>query len=422
MIQPPESDRAIGIDLYATDFAPCQATLRAEPEDFLVEEWLVEAVFSAEPKPGFVPVYRVEKHSIDTMHVAKALGNALKSRVTYAGMKDKRASAVQYLTPASARSERPQLVEDANFSARLVGYLPRPITRSMMSGNRFKITLRNCCPEIGERISQVLTEAVALKLPNFFGPQRFGIRNPVTHRVGGAIVRGRFDEALTILISEPRVGDSEETLEARRLIAEGEFERGGRLLPEGQDVEKMVARRLAREPLNLVGALRAVPIAVRRLYVQAFQSYLFNRTLSAAIAKQLDISTAMPGDNWAELAGDGLNLGKVHGVREPMTGRAVPVVQLAGYAYRNYGSRFDECLRGVMEEESVEPGEFFVKEMQEVSVEGGFRRPHLQVSEPSSEVSEGLARIRFVLPRGGYATVLLREIVKPADPFASGFA
>jgi len=30
--------------------------------------------------------------------------------------------------------------------------------------------------------------------------------------------------------------------------------------------------------------------------------------------------------------------------------------------------------------------------------------------------------LEFALPRGGYATVLLREIIKPADPFASGFA
>ncbi len=422
MIPPSDSDRAVGMEVYATDSPPCSARLRVEPEDFEVEEAFSAKAVSAQPGAGSVPLYRVEKRSMDTLHVAQAMGRSLKSRVAYAGMKDKRAAAVQYMTPTSTRSERPQTVEEPNFTATLVGYLPRPISRSMIAGNRFRITMRECCPDVGQRIVQALDAAASLRIPNFYGPQRFGTRDPVTHRVGRAIVQGRFDEAVRILLFIPRSADDEKTAEARRLLAAGKYQEGAGMLPERQDIEKSVARRLAREPANMIGALRAAPIAVRRLYVQAFQSYLFNRTLSAAMAEGIDISSPRQGDNWGELAGDGLNLAKVHGVREPMVEGAVPLVQLAGFAYRDYGSRFDECLHRVMEEEQVEPRSFFVKEMQEVSVEGGFRRPHLAVSEPTSDVTGDLAKLSFALPRGGYATVLLREIVKPSDPFASGFA
>jgi len=377
---------------------------------------------SAQPAAGLVPLYRVEKRSMDTLHVAQAMGRSLKSRMAYAGMKDKRAAAVQYMTPTSTRAEHPLTVEDPNFRASLVGYLPRPISRSMIAGNRFRITMRECCPEIGQRIVQTVDAARSLKIPNFYGPQRFGTRDPITHRVGKAIVNGKFDEAVRILLFDPRSADDEKTVEARRLLAEGKYQQGARMLPESQDIERAIARRLAREPENNIGGLRAAPIAVRRLYVQAFQSYLFNRTLSAAIADGIDISSLRQGDNWGELAGDGLNLAKIHGVREPTVEGAVPLVQLAGFAYRNYGSRFDACLQKVMDEEHVEPRRFFVNDMQEVSVEGGFRRPHLAVSEPTSEVTGDVAKLGFALPRGGYATVLLREIVKPSDPFASGFA
>lgn len=422
MILPPSSERAVGMEVYATDSPPCHGRLRVAPEDFGVEESFGKDTISDGPSGGYVPLYRVEKRAMDTLHVARAMAKALKSRMAYAGMKDKRASAVQYMTPTSSRSDSPPMVEEENFRATLVGYLPRPISRSMVVGNRFRITLRECCPAMGRSIAQVLGAAASLRLPNFFGLQRFGTRDPITHRVGRAIVARAFDEAVSVLLCEPRSADDERTLDARRLMRDGKFEEGWRLLPERQDVERLVGRRLAREPGDGVGAIRAAPIALRRLYVQAFQSFLFNRTLSAAMGKGLDISSPQPGDNWGELARDGLNLAKVHGVREPMVPAAVPLVQLAGYAYRNYGSRFDECLQKVMEEENVEPRDFFVKEMQEVSTEGGFRRPHLAVSEPDSEVSGERATIGFALPRGGYATVLLREIVKPADPFASGFA
>ena len=422
MIRPPDSDRAVGMEVYATDSPPCRALLRVEPEDFVVEEAFGTNAVSDQPGAGFVPLYRVEKHSMDTPHVAKAMGRSLKSRVAYAGMKDKRAAAVQYMTPTSTRSERPQMVEDPNFRATLVGYLPRPISRSMIAGNRFSITMRQCCAEIGPRIIEAFDAAASLKVPNFYGPQRFGTRDPITHRVGRAIVQGKFDEAVRILLFDPRSADDEKTSEARRLLAAERYQEGAEMLPEKQDIEKAVARRLAREPADCIGALRAVPIAVRRLYVQAFQSYLFNRTLSAALTEGVDISSPRQGDNWGELAEDGLNLAKVHGVREPMVEGAVPLVQLAGFAYRNYGSRFDARLQKVFDDERIEPRRFFVNEMQEVSVEGGFRRPHLAVAGPTSEVKGEMARIGFSLPRGGYATVLLREVVKPSDPFSSGFA
>ena len=422
MTLPPDSERAAGIGVYATDAPPCAARLRTEPDDFVVEEAFRLGAVSTRPLAGSVPLYRVEKRGIDTLHVARAMERVLKSRVAYAGMKDKRASATQYMTPTSTRSERPSEVEDPSFSAKLVGYLPRPISRSMAAGNRFRITLRGCCPEIGARVSQALAAAASLRIPNFYGLQRFGARDQVTHLVGREIVRGRLAEAVRLLLAEPRSADDERTAQARRLMADGRYAEGARLLPERQDVERAVARRLAARPEDSLGALRAAPVAVRRLYVQAFQSYIFNRTLSAAVAAGADISAALQGDNWGELAADGLNLAKVHGVREPMVRGAVPLVQLVGYAHRDYGSRFDRFLGEVMREEQVAAGEFCVKGMQEVSLEGGFRKAYLSVSEPTSEVSGDVARLGFTLPRGGYATVLLREIIKPEDPFASGFA
>ncbi|HZS74297.1 MAG TPA: tRNA pseudouridine(13) synthase TruD, partial [Candidatus Nitrosotalea sp.] len=63
------------------------------------------------------------------------------------------------------------------------------------------------------------------------------------------------------------------------------------------------------------------------------------------------------------------------------------------------------------------PKEFFTKEMQEASEEGGFRQSTILCSDFA--IKEPY--VEFTLSRGSYATILLREIIKPQDPVSSGF-
>lgn len=418
----PEADRAVGMWAYATRGPPCRALAKASAEDFRVEEVAPDLQLAKEWRPGTFPLYRVEKRSIDTLHMERSLADALKSRVSYGGMKDKRAVAVQYVTPTSTRSLRPEKVVRERFTAELVGFVPRPLSRGMVRGNRFTVVLKDCCTEVGSRVSEAFALATQCRMPNFYGFQRFGAREAGTHEIGRALVRQDFQEAVRTMLLRPRASDDEATVGAREAMEEGRFEEGASMLPPHQDMERAVARRLASAPGDWAEALRAVPLRVRRLYVQAYQSYLFNRTLSLALERGLDISVYSKGDNWGRPSGDGLSVAKVGGVRDPPPEPAVPMVQVVGYAYRNYGSRFDSCVEQVIREEGVAAREFYVKEMQEVSAEGGFRMAHMAVADANFECSGATAELRFTLGRGEYATVLLREIVKPADPAASGLA
>lgn len=419
----PESDQAIGIKLFATSGPPCRATARSIAEDFKVEERLIPGLEPIqEPRDDYYPLYRVEKRSIDTFHMEKSLGGALQSRLSYGGMKDKRSVAVQFVTPTSRKSLRPPLITREKFTAELVGYLPRPLSRGMVRGNRFDIVLRDCCPEMPARIDEAFSIAQARKLPNFYGLQRFGSGGAATHLLGKALIKQDFEGAVRLMLLRPRATDSPDMLGARRIMAEGRYAEGARLFPASQDVEKAVAARLSPAPTDWALAIRAVPLRLRRLFVQAYQSYLFNRTISLACDRELDISRYSKGDNWSELSNDGLATPRVRGVRDQATSSVVPMVQLAGFAYRNYGSRFDQCLEEVMAEEGIIAKEFYVKPMQEVSAEGGFRRPHMAVADPRYTFSAGRAEMSFVLASGQYATILLREVIKPPDPLAAGFA
>jgi tRNA pseudouridine13 synthase len=259
------------------------------------------------------------------------------------------------------------------------------------------------------------------RLPNYFGYQRFGAQGVGTHEVGKAIVKRDFRGAVELILGRRVHADDGEPA-ARETTEVGQAGDNPRL-KFGQDTERAVAGSLARNPTDHVRALRAAPPRLRRFYVQAFQSFMFNKTLSRALASELDISAMEDGDNWAELDDSELGVKKIHGVRETRIPEGVPMVQLAGYAFRDYGSRFDRLTMAVMAQEGVTAKDFYIKELQEASAEGGFRVPHMQVRDARLEDErEGTAVLGFVLARGQYATVLLREIIKPDDPRASGLA
>ena len=412
-------EQEVGISRYATSGAPCQGRAKSFAEDFVVEEQLRSLDVSSSDSPGSLPLYRVEKRSIDTLHMVTEIASALKSRVSYAGLKDKKAFAVQYVTPTSSRSGRPEEVAGASFTAKRVGYVTKPLSRSALAGNRFHILLRDCCPEMGTRIAETLDLARARRLPNYYGLQRFGSSGAGTHLIGRALVHADFEGAVrTMLLSGPVAG--EPGLAAKEAFAAGRYAEGAALLPRGRDVEKRVAAELGRRPGQWIRAMRALPVALRRLYVHAYQAAIFNRTISAALESGEDISQMKSGDNWAATSDDGIVVLAPRGVKDAPVPGAVPLVQVVGYAYRDYGSRFDRFVKSALEEERVKPGEFYVREMQEVSSEGGFRRPHLALGDASWGTAEGGVSLMFTLGKGQYATVFLREIIKPRDPVAAG--
>ena len=63
------------------------------------------------------------------------------------------------------------------------------------------------------------------------------------------------------------------------------------------------------------------------------------------------------------------------------------------------------------------PKDFFSKEMQEISNEGGFRNSSIKCDD--YKIKDNV--VSFLLSRGSFATIVLRELMKPHNPLASGF-
>jgi tRNA pseudouridine13 synthase len=153
------------------------ATLRAEPEDFLVEEDL-----------GFQPagegqhlLVRIRKRNANTVWVAEELARRVGCRaheVGYAGLKDRRAVALQWFSLPRPKT-LPQLaaLSGEGFEALELSPHNRKLPRGALAGNRFTLRLRAISGSGGELHSALRARLAALALsgvPNYFGPQRFG--------------------------------------------------------------------------------------------------------------------------------------------------------------------------------------------------------------------------------------------------------
>ena len=396
----PEIDSHLGISVYATDFVGIGGTIRDVPEHFQVYEVLSErASKSIAEKSGYA-VYKLVKKNIDTSHALDGIFRRTGLRLKSLGLKDASAVTEQFVCSSGKGRFVNEFATD-KFSLSLFGFARRPLAKKDMTGNRFKITMtgNRPSPKSFNEEDRIL---------NFYGYQRFGSKRPVTHLVGKAILHLDFDEAVRLILSHVSKYDSQENSELRAKLSDSaNYEKCLRLLPFWMDTERLVLSQLIAhgDPFK---AIRAIPVSLRRFYVQAYQSYLFNRTLSAAYSAGEELFASGQGDVCFDGAG---TIGKhATGLDQHL---AVPFV---GYSYYKK-TRFHPYISEILESEEITPGNFFIKEMQEASSEGGFRQCAVNCTDYTADGST----VQFTLSRGSFATILLREIMKPEDPMAAGF-
>jgi tRNA pseudouridine13 synthase len=238
--------------------------------------------------------------------------------------------------------------------------------------------------------------------------------------VGREIVKRNFDRAVQLLLSYTTEYDTPASKEIRQKSSDpSNYGQLTTKLPRGMDIERQVMSAIAGGK-DTISALRSIPITIRRLYVQAYQAFIFNKSLSRSIAAGADLLRPERGDLCFEMEGPS-TFGRVTKFENyEGSHQIVPAIRMAGSSFQPGKGRFDIVTRTVLEEEGVEPRDFYIKEMQELSQQGGFRQAPLWCmgfrhrNEPSVVVE-------FALPKGSYATTLLRELVKPEDPIKSGF-
>ncbi len=415
----PKIDLLAGVECYCTSFKGTGGSIKQKSEGFRVSE-LVQSSFGESVSKSFderhrYPLYILEKEGIDSNHALLEIERQFHVRLRVMGIKDAKALTRQYAgTETVTKNPLPEM-KTSHARLTLEGFTKRPIGREFLAGNEFFITIADTS---SDDLSSFIPQME--KIGNFYGLQRFGSERLVTHLVGREIVKRNFARAVELLLSYTTEYDSPMSREIRAKIADpANYHSVLKALPRGMDIERNVLAALAAGK-DSINSLRAVPINIRRLFVQAYQAFIFNRCLSASIREGAELVRPESGDLCFEME-DPETFGKVvkfENMKENKS--AVPAVRMAGYSFQGGKGRFEALTEKILEEEGVNPKDFYIKEMQELSHQGGFRQAPLWCMGFSHERGPPLT-VSFRLPKGSYATTLLREIIRPEDPIKSGF-
>ena len=345
-------------------------------------------------------MYKLQKHGIDTTHALDEIFKKHGIRLKSLGLKDASAITEQFVF-TTYKTNKHFEVNEQKYNLTKVGFTDKLLSKKDMIGNHFRIKIDGASNELG-KFSEFD------KILNFYGYQRFGSRRAVTHLIGRAIIQKNFTAAVHLLLSFTSEYDSDENTKLRQLMSDtSKYSEAIEIIPKGMDLEKIALKEMI-EHNDPVKALRALPLSIRRFFVQAYQSYIFNRTLSSSLDAGEELFSPQSNDVCYNKNGE---LGKFE--NDPLQRLSIPFV---GYSYYKK-TRFHHYIEKILHDEEITHKDFFSKDIQEISNEGGFRNSSIKCDNYSIDDNT----VSFSLSRGSFATIVLREIIKPENPLTSGF-
>ena len=396
----PKIDSDIGISIYSTSFSGCGGKIRSSKDDFLVSEIISQKTINRISENDGYAVYKLKKQNIDTRHAINNIFKKTGLRLKSLGLKDASAITEQYVCSIN-KSPKVITLDEQKYSLEKIGFTKNPLTKKDMIGNHFTIHVT----DPSENISQF---SESDKILNFYGYQRFGSKRAVTHLLGKSILQQDFENTVSLLLSFTSKYDTKENTELRQKLSDiSNFKKIRNEIPKQMDLELIVIDEIIQhnDPKK---AIRALPTTMKRFFVQAYQSFLFNKTLSMAFETGENLFEPDVGDVCFDKES---KLGKYS--NDEGQRLAIPIV---GYSYYKK-TRFDYYISKILQEEEISPKDFFIKNMQEASNEGGFRNASIKCDDYCFSGN----KIEFTLSRGSFATIVMREVMKPNEPLLSGF-
>lgn len=397
---------------YLTAEVPAvPGTLKARYEDFVVEE---VPLYEPEGHGDHVH-FTIEKAGLTTHKAVADIARALGVRprdIGLAGLKDARAVTRQTLSIEHVDPDRIAALDLPRIRVLAVARHPRKLRIGHLSANRFVIRLRDVDFARVSDVHHVLEVLASRGVPNYFGAQRFGVRGD-TAEIGRRLVDGDFDGAVSLIAGAPGPHDTGSVLEARRAFEAGDYAAAATLWPRAYAAHARLSRAMAREKGNARRALRAFDRRMLRLFVNAYQSWLFNEVL----ARRIDgLDRILDGDLAVKHDTGGVFRVEDAAAEQPRADafEISPTGPLPGPEMRRA-----EGMPGEIEETVLREADRRLEDFPSTGpfrVSGGrraLRFPLRDVSvEPGHDEAGDYLEFRFTLPPGCYATAVLREVCK----------
>ncbi|MBT4447063.1 tRNA pseudouridine(13) synthase TruD [archaeon] len=345
--------------------------LKQIPSDFIVDEIADFEVESLNQKSGKYIYLKLNKENWNTISVvremAKLLGIDAKD-INFAGTKDKNAITSQFVSiKTSGRNllDKLPLNLPKGISLRFVGFADSPLSLGKLLGNKFGITVR------GLDANESFIDRKFFV--NYFDEQRFSTSNVA---IGRAIIKKDFKKAAE-LINDFKV--------------------------QGQ---------LKDSPNQPLKALLKLPRKLLMLYIHAYQSYLWNETVSEYLS--IKYGENLPIINYSQgkliICSDS-QLTDLVDFQIPLVG-ALPLSN-------TLNSEIKKIVETLMYKENIDRYDFVIRQLPNMTPEGGMRDvvakiQNLSVGEKEvDELNKELMKmtVSFELGRGSYATMLVKFLL-----------
>lgn len=383
--------------------------LKCTPADFEVEEKA-----NLRPTGGSFGLYRLTKTSLGTPEAIDAIlqkWNLARWQVGYAGLKDKHALTSQYLT---IKAGPRQGMRQTNVELEYLGQTSEPIHAKDIRANAFTIVMRDMQPPEVASAATAMEQIGLFGLANYFDDQRFGSLGQSGEFIAKPWCLANYERALWLALAEVNVHDTPEEREQKDILRKfwGRWPECKANLSRSH--RRSVITFLADKPdkPDFKRALALIRQDLRSIYLAAFQSDLWNGMLAALLRKvcpaeglvsrkigkrDLPFYSVLNDASKATLRDTLLPLpsARQHLEAGPIKELVDEVLTAEGMELRQVRLKFP---RDTFFSKGERPAIFFPAGVAHEVAEDDFYRGKQKMT------------LRFELPRGAYATILVKRV------------
>jgi len=388
--------------------------VKQNPADFQVEE-LTDATTEPRGEFAFYRLHKVGWTTHDALEIIRQRWQIESRRVNYGGLKDRHADTVQYLTIHNGPKRG---FDHQRMTLSYLGQRYDPYSSRDIRANRFGITLRALKPRDELFALNAIQQIQATGIANYFDDQRFGSVTTNGPFIAKHMVLGEFEAALKIALTEYYEFDRAETKHDKQTLREhwGDWPKCKGLLNKGH--ARSLVDYLVHHPTDFKGTCARLRPELGGLYVSAYQSDLWNRLL----AKWLQ----------AHFALDALGTIALHRGAYPIPLQRpeamsdnVLSVELPLPTARlkpDPAAPWFPMLEAVMLEEGITLKQLKIPGLDRPFFSKGERTAfihpqNLEAIPANDDVNPGQRKLilKFTLPRGCYATMLIKRLTAPGN-------
>ncbi|MBC7101330.1 MAG: tRNA pseudouridine(13) synthase TruD [Methanobacteriales archaeon] len=410
----------LNVETYVTKGDGTGGKTRVKYEDFYVEEIPLIQPTGQGPNT-WIWIEKKGRTTLDVLlDIARELGLP-RWRMGFAGMKDKTAVTRQWICISNIDPEEVKGLDEKLHNVKFLKITrhQKKLRMGQLIGNKFRIKIRGVKSSAKKEAENTLKELLEIGVPNYYGWQRFGTPRANTHLVGKAILFGDLKGAVDLYIGSPYEDEPEDIKEARKAYDNGRLEKAYEMMPPTMRYERMMLKRLIKEEKrkgdlteeSYARAIQTLPKPLKRMFVHAYQSYLFNKVVSERA--KFGINKYIEGDIIVD------NRQRIIHNQEPrkldeMIKRfeAHPTAPLYGSKVPLATGKVGEIERRILKEEEITLDLFKCEKMPRLGSHGMRRPIRFRVWDTSVQATDDGIIVEFSIPKGCYATAVLREIMK----------